>query len=301
LAINLFDRVLKILGRHYAEAFMKLAFPNQELQLVGTLENVELTLPDRRIDFLHRLKVLDDEYLLHFEFQLEHKTDYPRDVFTYSGELTDQHKKPVISIVLYLERREAEIPHEYVVKIGEVVIHRFTYPVLKLWDYEEQIRSGELREFAPLLVMLAKEKTEAVLRQEKELILQETDPQKRADSLATAVMIASRYFDIDRLWDFFSEEVEQMRQSGFITDWIEEAEAKASERGLQRGLQQGLQQGKQALILRLLRAKFGRLPKSVKERIFGMASEKELEQLGLRILTAKSLEEMGLDGRQSNV
>jgi hypothetical protein len=178
LAINLFDRVLKILGRHYAESFLKLAFPASALQLVGTLENVELTLPDRRIDFLHRLKVSSEEYLLHFEFQLEHKTDYPRDVFTYSGELTDQHKKPVISIVL---------------------------------------------------VMLAKEKTESVLRQEKELILQETDPQKRADSLATAVMIASRYFDIDRLWDFFSEEVEQMRQSGFITDWIEEAEAKASE------------------------------------------------------------------------
>ena len=226
--INLFDRVMKILGRHYAESFLKLAFPDTDFQLVGTLENVEITLPDRRADFLHRLQVEGEEYLLHFEFQLQHRTDYPRNVFTFSGGLTDQHQKPTITIVLYLERRESDPPSEYVVQIGEWVIHRFTYPIIKLWDYTDRIRSGELREFAPLLIMLEREKTEAVLHQERELILQETHPQKRADSLATAVMIGSRYFELEWLWEFFGEEVEQMRQSGFITDWIED--------GIQQGL-----------------------------------------------------------------
>ena len=193
--INLFDRVLKILGRHYAGAFLRLVFPNQQLQLVGTQENVELSLPDRRIDFLHQLKAGDEEYLLHFEFQLQHDANLPRRMFIYSAELTDQFQKAVISAVLYLERRESEILNEYVVQIGESVIHRFNYLVLKLWDYEEEIRSGQLREFAPLLVMLAQEKTEADLHREKALILQESNPRKRADLLATAVMIASRYFE----------------------------------------------------------------------------------------------------------
>ena len=208
--INLFDRVLKILGRHYAPTFLKLAFPHQELQLVGTLENVEITLPDRRVDWLHQVQGEGGEYLFHQEFQFQHKTDYPRDVFIHSAEMTDQHQKPVITIVLYLERRQSDIPAEYTVQIGEVVIHRFTYPVLKLWDYEEQIRSGELRELAPLLIFVATEKTEAVLQRERELILQEPDAHKRADSLATAVMIASRYFDLNQLWDFFREEVENL-------------------------------------------------------------------------------------------
>jgi hypothetical protein len=286
--INLFDRVLKILARHYAQAFLRLAFPNQELQLVGTLENVELTLPDRRTDFLHRVKAGDAEYLLHFEFQFQHTTDYPRNVFTYSGELTDQHKKPVISIVLYLERRESEIPSEYTVEIGEVVIHRFTYPVLKLWDYEEQIRSGELSDLAPLLILIAEEKSEAVLHRERELILQEQDPQKRADSLATAVMIASRYFDLDKLWQLFTEEVEQMRQSGFITDWIEQ--------GIADGREQGLQQGKRSLLIEQLLAKFGELPQSVHEQIQGITEMAELDALGVRLLTADSLEALGLNG-----
>ncbi len=135
--------------------------------------------------------------------------------------------------------------------------------------------------------MLEREKTETVLHQEKELILQETHPQKRADSLATAVMIASRYFELDWLWKFFGEEVGQMRESGFITDWIED------------GIQQGLQQGKQALLIQQLMAKFGELPQSVTEQIHGMTTEEELDQLGIRLLTADSLEEIGLNGGAS--
>jgi len=286
--INLFDRVLKILGRHYAETFLRLAFPHQESQLIGTQENVELSLPDHRIDFLHRVKMGNQEYLLHFEFQLQHQRDFPRRVFVYSAELTEQFRKPVISVVLYLERRETPIPNEYIVKIDESVIHRFNYPILKLWDYESEIRSGKIPEFAPLLVMLASEPNEDVLCQEKELILRESNPQKRADSLATAVMIASRYFDRDWLWQFFQEEVEQMRHSTFIEDWIEE------------GIQQGKQQGKQSLLLQQLKAKFGKLPESVEERIWAITNEQELDTFSLRVLIANNLDEMGLDGRKSS-
>jgi len=137
--INLFDRVLKILARHYAEVFLRLAFPDGGVQLIGTDENVEISLPDQRIDFLHQIRADGQEYLLHFEFQLQHRRNIPRRIFIYSAERTHQFDKPVISIVLYLERREAPIPNEYTVEIGRTVIHRFTYPILKLWDYEDEI------------------------------------------------------------------------------------------------------------------------------------------------------------------
>ncbi len=150
-----------------------------------------------------------------------------------------------------------------------------------------------------MLIMLETEKTEAVLHQERELILQETHPQKRADSLATAVMIASRYFELDWLWEFFGEEVEQMRESGFITDWIEEGIQQGLEQARQQERQQGLQQGKRLFLIQLLVAKFGELPQSVTDQIQGMTAEAELDQLGVRLLTAESLEEMGLNGGQS--
>ena len=86
-----------------------------------------------------------------------------------------------------------------------------------------------------------------------------------------------------------------MRESGFITDWIEDG----IQQGLEQERQQGLQQGKQALLIRLLATKFGELPQSVTDQIQGMTTNEELDQLGIRILTAESLEEMGLNGGQS--
>ena len=71
-----------------------------------------------------------------------------------------------------------------------------------------------------------------------------------------------------------------MRESGFITDWIED----------------GIQQGKRSILLRLLAAKFGELPQSVTDQIQGMTTNEELDQLGIHLLTAENLEEMGLNG-----
>jgi len=186
----------------------------------------------------------------------------------------------VISVVLYLQRRKAAIPSVYVVKIDESVIHRFSYPILKLWDYEEEIRSGRLCELA--LMLIATEKTEEVLQNERQLILQEKDSRKRFDLLATAVMVASRYFDINFLWGFFQEEARQMRESNFIEDWI------------QQGIQRGAQQKAQSVLIHLLIAKFGKLPRSVERKIRSITNEAELDQLILRILTANTLDEMGL-------
>ena len=69
------------------------------------------------------------------------------------------------------------------------------------------------------------------------------------------------------------------------------------ERGRQQGIQQGVQQGKQSILLQQLNAKFGQLPESVGEEIRAMTNEQELDQLSLRILTANSLDEMGLNGQ----
>lgn len=100
-----------------------------------------------------------------------------------------------------------------------------------------------------------------------------------------------------------NREVEQMRESDFIADWIKEDIPKRFQLGFQLGFllgfQQGFRQGKQELLIRLLATKFGELPQSVTEQIQRMTISEELDQLGVRLLTAESLEEMGLNGEQS--
>ena len=93
-----------------------------------------------------------------------------------------------------------------------------------------------------------------------------------------------------------------MRESDFIADWVKEDIPKrfhlgfqlgfqlGFELGFELGFQQGFRRGKQTLLIRLLVAKFGELPQSVTEQIYGMTISEELDQLGVRLLTAESLE-----------
>ena len=66
---------------------------------------------------------------------------------------------------------------------------------------------------------------------------------------------------------------------------------------IKQGRQEGIQQGKQSILLQLLNAKFDSLPEPVVEEIRAITSEQELDRLSLRVLTADSIDEMGLDGQ----
>lgn len=126
--------------------------------------------------------------------------------------------------------------------------------------------------------MLVREPNEAVLARERELILHEEDRSRRADMLACAVTIGTRYFDKEFLWKFFREEVEMMREATFIDEWLEDKLEEGLQRGLQQGIQQGIQQeGKQVrwlILLRILRRRFGELPLSLEERLGTLPAER---------------------------
>ena len=251
--LNLFDQTLKIIARNYAGTFIQLAFPDIPLYLMGTVENVELALPVRPVDFVHRVQHEDQEYILHLEFQLEHSAGFPARMCLYHGTLTELFNLPVLSLALYLKPRKAPIPNEYTVRVGKQAINRFTYPVLRLWDYVDDIRSGKLRELAPLLVMLVQEPDVDLLTLERKLVLAEPEPKKRADLLSLAVTVAARYFEKDFLWRFFREELDMLKGTSFIDDWIQEA----AEQGVQTTLRKD--------VMRILGARFQLASKQEKQ------------------------------------
>ncbi len=154
--------------------------------------------------------------------------------------MTQQHKLPVFSFAFYLKYRKSPIPTEYNVRAGKQVIHRFTYPVIKLWEYVGQICSGQYRELAPLLVMLVEQPDEQILQTERQLILKETNLDKRADLLSLALTLASSHFDKELLRRLFREEINQMRGATLIDEWLEEAEVKAESKGMQNQLRKDI-------------------------------------------------------------
>ena len=74
----------------------------------------------------------------------------------------------------------------------------------------------------------------------------------------------------------------------------EEARKEGLEKGLEKGRQAGLMAGKREALLRQLTTKFGPLPEKITSRVQTLDSLDELDVYLDRVLTAKSLEDMGL-------
>lgn len=66
------------------------------------------------------------------------------------------------------------------------------------------------------------------------------------------------------------------------------------------GWRQGVEHGAQKVLLRLLSQRFGRLPVSVRRRVEAIDSVDRLIRLAERVLTARSLEDLGLAPRSDS-
>lgn len=207
---NPYDHALKILARTYPAEFLQLGFPNQSARLLEEQANVELALEIDRVDFLHKSELQGTTAYLHIDFQLEYDGTCPRRFFVYNAMLSELKKPtPVITLPVYIRARISDPPNNYEVKIDKTVFHQFTYRSINLWRYVDQIRSGELYIFAPLLPVLTQPMDEALLREEREFILtHEKDTNRQRTLLTTAILIAtqSKLFSSDFLWTLFQED-----------------------------------------------------------------------------------------------
>jgi hypothetical protein len=65
-----------------------------------------------------------------------------------------------------------------------------------------------------------------------------------------------KYYPPSFLWEFFSEEVNQMKASFFVKQWMQESIKEGLERGLEQGLEQGKQTQQRTDILDILAQRF---------------------------------------------
>jgi len=77
-AKDIYDRSLKILAKQYPRPFIKLALGSVENIVYETIENPEINLPERRLDFVYGLQDEEQEYILHLDFQ--YRRDYGRGI-----------------------------------------------------------------------------------------------------------------------------------------------------------------------------------------------------------------------------
>jgi len=289
LAVNVIDRSLKALARRYPEPFAKVVLGSTEGVTVATIENPEINLPERRLDFVYGLHVDDGEYLLHLEFQLEHEADLPERMVVYHALLTAAYRRPVISAVIYLQRRDYQhLPEAYTVSFRDQPVNTFAYRVVKLWEYRQAIATGELRGLAPLLVLLApKGEEQAALARTRELILTIEDERERADALSVAITVAARYFARDFLFKFFREEMSMLHEASIVQEWINEG----MEKGRKAGKLEGEIETLRHAVQEVLEERFGRIKRGMGRKLAAIDDPAVLRLLLRKSVKVESLEE----------
>ena len=82
------------------------------------------------------------------------------------------------------------------------------------------------------------------------------------------------------------------------TNWVERLENKylleGRKQGREEGREEGRAEGARKILLRLLTVRFGPLPAAARREVAAISSLARLNQLAEKVLTARSLEEMGL-------
>jgi len=79
-----------------------------------------------------------------------------------------------------------------------------------------------------------------------------------------------------------------------LIEWGEKIRKEAHKEARLEGRKEGQILGLRRVLLQQMSLRFGRLPKDVRSRVEQITSTQELEKLTRKILSAKSLEEMGL-------
>ena len=242
------------------------------------VEDPNLNLPELRADHVFILPESAErpKSAIYLEYQLRPDPALLPSWATKWGGLMRQLGMPVVLLVLYLQKGDrATFPDRLRTQVGGIETElRFT--TICLWEQTERIRSGELPELAPLLLLSEKNPTLETVREEKRLIKSANlTPSLEAELLGIAMLAATRGFAQALLNPIFAEDYEKMKNTTLIGQWLEEAEAAGRAVGIAEGIAEGKAEGEargrtetaRRMTLRFLVKRFGTLPPALLERI----------------------------------
>ena len=186
----------------------------------------------------------------------------------------------VILCVVYLVRGNYTTFPDCLLEEEDCLTNACYCHTIRIWEYAERIRNGELPELSPLLPLAEEHPTIETMMKTRELILNaDVDERKRADMLSMAVTIAAREFPVESLRELFKGEMAMLRGAGFIDEWVIEGEKRGEERGVRQ------------ITRDILEERFGKLPTEVKKKL-AKANEATCRNISRQTLHAHSMEEL---------
>ena len=278
-----FDTISKHLIHTYPHDFARFALQQDDLEVLDVIDTEQPTVEAHRTDSLIRVRVGDEEALVHHEFQTtDSKPPMPHRMAGYIGRGIEQHGLPIYSNVIYLrpDAGRTDPGHYLQERHGFRVLVQ--YQVIRLSELEGQriLDAGHsgLLPFAPLMQRPVGVDAEAWLRQcvnrAQELPMDET---LKANYLADLAILSGLVYRLETIMTIISEAT--MYESSVVQYFTE------------KGIEQGGRERAVEDLLDVLEIRF-RLAASdpLADRIGAIDDVQRLKQLHRAAIQVPSLE-----------
>ena len=286
------DTISKYLIQHYPDHFARFALAREDVEVIDVIETEQTTIEARRGDSFIRVRVGDEEVLVHHEFQTTDSTHppMPRRMVGYIGRAIEHHGLPIYSNVIYLRPNAGTTdPGHYIQEHidYEIVIR---YRVIRLIEIEGErvLESGQsgLIPFTPLMKPPEGMASEAWLRQCIHTArTRSIDRSPKADYLAGMVALSELVYDPETVSDIIFKEgiMDILRESSVIQYFKQE--------GIEEGIEQGERKSTLADILEVLEIRFD-MPEThpLSARIVAIDDLQHLKQLHRAAVQVPDLE-----------
>ncbi len=260
-----FDTISKHLIQKYPNDFASFTLGRGDVEVLAVIDTEQYTVETRQTDSLIRVRIDDEEVLVHNEFQTTDSTNppMPRRMAGYIGRAIEHHGLPIFSNVIYLRPNAGQNDPGY--HIQEFPIYEITirYRVIRLIEIEGErvLESGQsgLIPFTPLMKPPEGMASDAWLHQC--IHTARTHPIARspkADYLAGMVALSELVYESETISAVIFQEgiMDIIRESSLFQSLTQQSREEAREEGIEQGIEQGERRSTIAAILEVLEIRF---------------------------------------------
>ena len=247
-----FDTISKHLIQKYPDDFASFTLGSEDIEVLAVIDTEQYTVEARQTDSLIRVRMGDEEVLVHNEFQTTDSTNppMPRRMAGYIGRAIEHHGLPIYSNVIYLRPNAGQRDTGYYVQ--EHLDYEITirYRVIRLIEIEGErvLESGQsgLIPFTPLMKPPEGLASDVWLHQC--IHTARTRPiarSSRADYLAGMVALSELVYASETISDIILKEgiMDLIRESSLFQSLTQQSREESFEQGREEGIEQGIEQG----------------------------------------------------------
>ncbi len=284
------DTISKYLIQHYPDHFAHFVLAREDVEVIDVIETEQTTVESRRADSFIRVRIGEDEALVHNEFQTtDSSPSMPRRMAGYIGRAIEHHGLPIYSNVIYLRPDAGQRDpgfYEQALPGYRVVIQ---YNVIRLIEVEGQhiLDAGHsgLIPFTPLMKPPEGMTSDAWLQQCIHTArTRPIDRSPKADYLAGMVALSELVYTSETISDIIFKEgiMDIIRESSLIQQFTQQSR----EEGIGQGIQESIQE--------VLEIRFGlRETDPLFARIAAIEDLQRLKQLHRAAIQVSNLDEFG--------